>query len=218
MKLGVLGACVLAGCGFSPQAGSSVDARAQVHDDAPLQGVDAHVVQAPDAKVWLDATASAPFDVTACPAEYTNTTISASPNSRYKLVTTLRKLADQLPLCDVDHPGWTHLFVPDTLLEAQQITSHMSSIFYVGVVQPKDQATVTANWVLYTGETVPSVLWSAGQPNDNADGVENNEQNFAAIETTSGTLNDVDSSYLFAAVCECDGKAIPANVAAMIAQ
>lgn len=216
MKLVVLGMFAIAACGFNP-SGAPVDAHAHAGSDATTAGPDAHV-GSPDAHEFHDAMPNT-FDVTQCPTGYTNNTIASSPNSRYRVISTLQHLADHLPLCDADHPGWTHLIVPNTLQEAQEVTAVMNSnIFYVGAVQPKNMAAVDAGWVLYTGEPVPDAVWGAGQPNDNNDNFENNEQNFAAIDNAGGKVNDVNPTFSYMAVCECDGKPIPQTVASVIAQ
>ena len=70
---------------------------------------------------------------------------------------------------------------------------------------------------LVTGGAMPAT-WQGGQPNDNGGG-EDNEQNFAAADNGGdGRLNDVSGGFGYRAVCECDGNAIPANIAMAIQQ
>jgi hypothetical protein len=207
----------LGGCGFTPSQSPS---------DAPASGPDghggadaavirdAHVFS--DAHVFLDAPAVTPFDPAQCPVAYTNNTITASPNTRYKILTDMATLKSQSDECNADHPGWTHLVVLDTVAEAQQIHSHMGgNFYYVGAVQPPGQATPGAGWLQLTGAAVPDALWQSGQPNDNGNS-ENNEQNFTAVDDSTGLMNDVNGAYQYQAVCECDGQAItPAALAAL---
>ncbi|HET9987878.1 MAG TPA: hypothetical protein VFQ65_05145, partial [Kofleriaceae bacterium] len=168
-----------------------------------------------DGHVFVDAPPD-PFDPALCPPAYTNNTITASPNTRYKILTDMATLPNQSNECNADHPGWTHLIVLDTVQEAQQIHTHMAgNFYYVGAVQPKDQATPATGWLQLTGAVVPSELWQVAQPNDNGN-AENNEQNFVAVDDSTGLMNDVNGAFQYQAVCECDGQAIaPAALAAL---
>ena len=211
MKL--IAVIMLAGCGFTPSQGTS---------DAPASGSDGHgggsdagVIRDAheflDAHVFMDAPAVTPFDPAMCPADYTNNTITASPNTRYKILSDMATVKAQSDECNADHPGWTHLAVLDTVQEAQQIHSHMGgNFYYVGAVQPVSQATPNSGWLQLTGAAVPSAMWQTGQPNDNGGGIETNAQNFAAVDDSSGLMNDVNGAFQYQAVCECDGLAISA--------
>jgi hypothetical protein len=199
-------------CGFTPSA-VGVDADPI---DAPSHGqLDAHV-NPPDAFVFHDAPAQLPFDPAMCPTGYTNNTVTASPNSRYRVVGTPAKFSAQSTLCNADHPGWTHLVVLDTTQEATEIHAALGgTAYYVGAVQPRDQPTPATGWLQFTGAAVPAELWQSGQPNDNGD-AENNEQNVAAADDSSGLMNDVSGLYSYVAVCECDGNPLaPAVITAL---
>jgi len=166
----------------------------------------------------MDAPAVTPFDPAMCPAGYSNTTISASPNTRYKILTSMATLKMQSDLCNADHPGWTHLIVLDTVLEAQQIHSHMNgNFYYVGAVQPPNQASPATGWLQLTGADVSTDLWQQFQPNDNNNS-ESNEQNFAAVDDSTGLMNDVNGTFQYQAVCECDGQPISAAALAALNQ
>ena len=164
---------LVAGCGFTPSQSAS-DAHAsgsngQLGPDAAV-AVDAHAFH--DGHAFMDAAPPDPFDPTMCPVDYSNNTITASPNTRYKILTDMATLTTQSNECNGDHPGWTHLVVLDTVREAQQIHSHMGgNFYYVGAVQPPNQATAGTGWLQLTGAAVPSDLWQVSQPNDNGDGV-----------------------------------------------
>jgi hypothetical protein len=207
---------LVAGCGFTPTQGTS-DARTSGPDGNV--GPDAHVVDAHavlDAHVVMDGPGPDPFDPAMCPVDYTNNTITASPNTRYKILTDMAPVITQSNECNGDHPGWTHLAVLDTVQEAQQINAHMGGYFYyVGAVQPAGQAMPGDGWLQLTGAPVPAEMWQPSQPNDNGN-AENDEQNFASVDDSSGLMNDVARGYQYRAVCECDGEAIsPAALAAL---
>jgi len=201
-------------CGFTPNS-ASVDAHSD-HPDAHQNPDAAPHVTPPDAFVFLDATTPV-FDPAMCPMGYTNNTVTASPNSRYRIITQSAGFSTQYTACRDDHPGWTHLVVLDTTMEATQIHASLAgNSYYVGAVQPPDQATTGTGWLQLTGEAVPTDVWESGQPNDNGDGVENNEQNLTAVDDSSALMNDVAGGYQFLGVCECDGKPIaPAALAAL---
>jgi len=199
----------LAGCGFSPNPGTS-DA-ASGHSSGSDAGTVMDAREFHDAKVFMDGPTVTPFDPANCPSDYSNNTITASPNSRYKIVTDMTTVKSHSDECNADHPGWTHLIVLDTVQEAQQIHSHMGgNFYYVGAVQPANQAAPDAGWLQLTGAAVPSTLWQQFQPNDNGGSSETNAQNFAAVDDSTGLMNDVNGTYQYQAVCECDGQAISA--------
>jgi hypothetical protein len=206
MKL--LGAIFVAACGFSPNSASSGDAPIQIDSPKPIDAqIDGHDVTSPDAKVFMDATLPT-FDPANCPAGYTNNTISASPNSRY-LVTQAGSFGQVNTSCNGGHPGWTHLVVFDTAQEATQIRTAVNGFYYVGAVQPQNQATAATGWLWFTGAAVPANMWQQDQPNDNGGSdQENNEQNVAVSDDSTGLLNDSQTTYNFSGVCECDGLTI----------
>jgi Lectin C-type domain len=207
------------GCGFSPLAtmGAEDDQQPPPLDDASSQHDGSIVMDArADAQVFLDAPV-AEFDPALCPAGYAVNNVTVEPSSRYRLIAAGRTLKVHDADCDDDHPGWTHLVTLESNTEGQQIRDHMTNkTFYVGAVQLRNQAQTNASWFLVTGDPMPAT-WQTGQPNDNG-GSENNEQNFAAADSANdGRLNDVSGSYSYYAVCECDGKPVPAEMANAIA-
>ncbi|CAN5507557.1 hypothetical protein BH11MYX1_BH11MYX1_06530 [soil metagenome] len=216
MKLGYLMLSATAACGFAPQA-SSVDAREQPLD---ASSDDAHGDGPPPdgQKVFLDAP-PALFELSMCPTSYTASLSSTMTVSRYR-VTQSGTATTLEALCEADHPGWTHLIVLDVANEGYQMAHAIepSVAFWAGAVQPKAQATPSTGWVWFSGDAIAATAWSSQQPNDNNDGVENNEQNFAYVDSFGGTMNDSAATYSFSGICECDGVAVPATVAAMIAQ
>jgi hypothetical protein len=140
--------------------------------------------------------------------------------SRYRVISSTDNVSVQSADCNDDHAGWTHLVVLDNTTEAAQVRTTLvtSSTYYVGAVQTRDSNAEGAGWLAFTGGALATGVWQSNQPNDNSDGVEDNEQNFAAADdSASGLLNDVSGSNSYRAVCECDGQAIPAPVAAAFA-
>jgi|GEM_PF-2239807 len=225
MKLLVLITASIAACSFAPQQASSLDApdtRAPDTREPDTREIDAQVDghQLPsDAKMFLDAPPPTPFDVSMCPASYISTVSSTSTVSRYRITGT-GNAAWAEAACEADHPGWTHLLVAGVTGESGQIAAIIPghAVFWLGAVQPKNQATPATGWVWASGAPVPVNAWSANQPNDNADGTEDNDQNFAYVDFASGTINDSGANYSFNGVCECDGVPVPANVQAYFAQ
>jgi uncharacterized Zn-binding protein involved in type VI secretion len=213
MKLAAL--ILVSACGFSPSNAIGVDADHPMID-APKVQIDAHVNPPLDAFVFEDAPAVEAFDPANCPIGYSNNTVTASPSSRYRIVGQPAVFGTQQTICAGDHPGWTHLVVLDTQLEATQIeTALAGNAYYVGAIQPPNQQSPDVGWLQFTGEAVPADMWQINQPNDNGD-VENNEQNFVAADNSTGLLNDVSGTYSYLAVCECDGKPIaPAVITAL---
>lgn len=219
MKLGDLTAMLaiaMSACGFAPQA-YAVDGRDRL--DAATSDSDGSSILPDGQVVTPDAPPATPFDLAMCPASYSSALTSTMTLSRYRL--TPSGTAKNLEAaCEADHPGWTHLMVLDVATEGSQMAHALDPavVFWVGAVQPKNQASVSAGWSWFSGAAVPASAWSPSQPNDNNDGTENNDQNFAYVDSFSGTLNDSAPTYSFNGICECDGVPVPANVATMIAQ
>jgi hypothetical protein len=208
----------LAACGFTPNqapADASHDPDASHLIDA-REFHDAHVFD--DAHVFMDAMTPPVFDPTLCPSDYSNNSITSSPNTRYRIIPDMHGFVAQNADCNDDHPGWTHLFVIDSITEAQQIKSHLGQPYYVGAVQPRDSSGAAIGWLAFTGAAVDPSFWQGGQPNDNDfTPFENNDQNFAAADDTTGLLNDVSGSFQYQAVCECDGLPVSTAAAQAIA-
>ncbi len=211
----------MAGCGFTPgQQAAAIDSRNSAID-GPGELVDArpdaHV--SADAKLFLDGPSTASFDVAMCPSSYTAQLPATAAVSRYR-VAPMGMVGAVEGACEADHPGWTHLLVPDVANEGYQMYHALNQpvTFWVGAVQPRNQAHQDDGWVYLSGAPVPTAAWSALQPNDDNDGVEDNEQNFAVIDSGGGTLNDSQPTYQFYGICECDGIPIPATVAGYLAQ
>jgi hypothetical protein len=192
-----------AGCSFTLPAEHAIDDGKPA--DGPTNGA---------ADASIDA---AVFDPAQCPAGYANNGITASPDSRYRLIDSDAAFATHHVDCNDDKTGWTHLVVLDTVQEAQQIRAIITTrTYYAGVVQPRSSGQPGAGWLLFNGAGMATGLWQSGQPNDNS-GSENNEQNFAAADDGTGLLNDVSGTTSYRGVCECDGKPIPKSVSDTIA-
>src|SRR5450432_3408397 len=101
MKLVVI--ILVSACGFTPSV-AGVDADHHPMIDAHAQ-IDAHV-NPPDAFVFHDAPAQVPFDPASCPTGYTNNTVTASPNSRYRVINVAANFMAQNTICNADHSGW----------------------------------------------------------------------------------------------------------------
>jgi hypothetical protein len=156
-----------------------------------------------------------PFTPDMCPNSY-DEVIASVPGSRYRRNNNDRPFATHHADCNDDAPGWTHLFVPDTLAESIEAAMwNTGRIKYVGIVQMPGQAAVDTGWYRFTGE--PNVIvWDVqtNEPND-LDGVENGELQLTAIYG-QGDLFDVGGVTPYSAICECDGRAIDPVVAAYI--
>jgi len=123
--------------------------------------------------------------------------------------------------CNSDLAGATHLASLDTAAEITElkgaviaravtpITNH-----YVGVVQQRDQADLTAGWLVFGGGPLPAMMWSAGQPNDDP-APESNDENLGALNLAD-LLNDTTGDVSYPAICECDGVPIAPTVAGLI--
>jgi hypothetical protein len=208
-----------AACSFSPGQQQSnpgdgplpIDTRDDILIDTPL---------AIDAKVFLDAPPDAPFDPEAqCPAEYAIALNDVVSTSRYRLIAASLDWPLHQTDCADDLVGATHLVVFEEVLEAQQLGALVAvpGTFLVGYFQELNQATVGAGWHTLTGDDVAgnSTIWAVGQPNDDGGG-ENNAQNRGFVGGGSPLIQDGPASFDAPAVCECDGKPIPAAIAAML--
>lgn len=150
-----------------------------------------------------------------CPPSY-DVTIPSSTSS-YRVIDTDGDFVTQRAACSADVPGATHLASLDTAAEIIELRDMLvarairTGNHYVGVAQQPNQATTTDGWFTFNGGALPMNMWSAGQPNDDLAG-ENNEENLAAINTND-RLNDATGDFAYPAVCECDGVPLDPTVA-----
>ena len=206
-RIGLL-ACVVAVTPGCRQLFGIDDTSVAGGGDAPPGTADATIADAapPDA---------VQFSPEMCPVGYGDT-IASVPGSRYRRNNNNVPFAMHHADCNDDAPGWTHLMVPDTLAESMTAAGwNPGRIKYVGVVQAPAQLALDAGWFRFSGE--PNVIeWDTfgNEPNDN-DGVENGENQLAAI-LSQGDLFDVGGATDYSAICECDGRGIDPTVAAYI--
>lgn len=195
-------------CSFTPGqlAVQEIDAAIE-QSDAP---VDVAIDAVPDARAFDPA-----LD---CPTSY-DVTIGES-TTRYRIITTEANFATQYAACNADLADATHLASPETQTELVAIRTHLGGTFapsrkyYLGIVQPPNQAAVDVGWLVYSGGPVPPNQWENGEPED-AGGGENNAQNVSSLWVDSG-LTDSGGALAYGALCECDGIPIaPAALAAI---
>jgi hypothetical protein len=201
--IAIAGGC--AACGFTPATVESSGA------DASVPVADGPDTPVPDATPAIDAG----FSVARCPGSYT-IAIASKPMSRYRVDLTPRVLTLHRDACNSDALGITHLVVLDDETEAAELQNASGTTnYYVGAIQARDQPTTSAMWFAVTGGELAPSTWQINQPNDNAD-VENNEQNAAAADSSSGLLNDIPTNATYYAICECDGLAVDPTIDALI--
>jgi hypothetical protein len=160
------------------------------------------------------------FDPSVCPVDYL-TIIPSVPTSRYRLLLTSAKYSAQHANGVDDEMGLTHLVVFNSHAEAKEVGAAYgmaagigpNSVFYIGAVQPPNQASPSSSWLWLTGGPVVET-WANGAPND-GDNVENNREN-AARSVWSGLLEDAFPTLLGNAVCECDGVAVEPTIATYV--
>lgn len=154
------------------------------------------------------------FNNANCPSAYEREL--ASSNSRYRVILAPAIYREQHADCADDSTGWTHLATID---DAQELTSLITilpaSYTYVGGVQLRDQAMVTAGWRWLDGRPI-SLSWAASpraQPED-GDAIEDNAENITLL--AAGGLHDETGIRAYSAICECDGVSVDPALAAVI--
>lgn len=198
--------CIVAGCSFTPGRLAPKTDDAAIADARSDVAIDA----VPDAPRGFDAGLD-------CPTSY-DVSIGES-SSRYRIITVEANFATQYAACNADLAGATHLASPETDTELTDIRTHLLGTFalsrkyYLGIVQPSNQATVDAGWIVYSGGPLPPNHWEIGEPED-AGGGENNAQNVSSLWVDTG-LTDSGGGVSYGALCECDG--IPIAAAALAA-
>jgi hypothetical protein len=210
MRVSCIAIVLLTGCGFHISgAGSATtdDADAPMDmDTGSDSGMDADI----DARD-IDASIDGPF-VTPCPADYSVT----SGTSKYKLQTVGRTYRAQYMACMTEG---THLAVIDSAQEALALrqlidgtsglpTSSFGPFVFIGSAQQPGQPMTSAGramgWISATGPFTSASFWENGEPND-ISGVENGDEDFAAIWRGHDLIVDLAGNGSFAGVCECDG-------------
>lgn len=160
------------------------------------------------------------FSVASCPSGY-----MALPGatSRYRVIVNPGKAWIHSDACTADLEGATHLVAIDDVPELRLVESAVTSTgniaqnkAWVGAVQPRMQGGVDVGWISATGEPIaPGTLWDNNEPNDGGQ-IEDNGENFAAIERNRMGLVDFNTNDDYGAMCECDGKPLaPAALAAI---
>jgi hypothetical protein len=190
---------LVAGCGF--RISGSADPGAMDADPDTGEAIDADLDGNP-----MDAMIDAPVLASDCPPTYV---AIGTLVSRYRLISTAADAEAQFTACN---GGGTHLAVVDTQTEANAlrqfidgITNLPSSFVYIGSVQDPTAMTTAGGWISATG-AFNDDFWQNGEPNDTA-GIENGDEQFAAIWRLHDLLADVSNSKM-PALCECDGLAV----------
>jgi len=209
---------LLAGCGFQSQRSLSGDT-AQAPDAAlPSPAPDATAGGEPDA----GARPTGPFDYARCPATYTNNDL-AGP-SRYRVITDGHRAWEQSDACNLDLPGATHLVIFETAAELSRAVAFVDhprtgiahDAVWVGGVQRPTAAQPRDGWLGFDGAALID-MWQPGDPDDGGNsGEADHLEQFALIDRDSAGLADDDGRLELGAICECDGKSVPAAVLAAI--
>ncbi len=169
--------------------------------------------------VLIDDAGGPPFDPTTCPTNYV---VVPTLTSRYRLIIDGHPGWTQSDTCAADVPGATHLAVLGDLPETMAI-QHLVDTFalgiagsatYIGGIQVQNQHTPETGWLSITGGTM-FAAWATGEPND-ADGTENGQEQFVALAIGRAYHVDYAGTSALGAVCECDGRRVSAEAAALI--
>ncbi len=215
----VIALAVVTGCGFHI-SGSGEPAVADANPTID-SGMDAEI----DAMV--DPEIDAPIDsppMLECPVSYITV---GNETSKYKLHATGRTFVGQHNTCVAEG---THLAVIDTIEEAAALrqlvdatsglpTSSFGPFVFIGSAQldgqPMTSAGRSMGWISATGPFTSAPFWENGEPND-ISGVENGDEQFAAIWRDHDLLVDLAGNGSFAGLCECDGKPITVEFLALM--
>ena len=165
------------------------------------------------------------FHPAMCPASYTITIDSSTSTSRYYMRTATTSFWMHHSGCKGDLPGATHLMLPDSAAEINEIVAATldmatgSNEVFVGAAQNIATATSpTTGWTRVDGNSVDPSLWLPQEPNDGDGNEVNHAENIASINRTYSMMNDtVGATATSPAICECDGKSVPPSVESILA-
>jgi hypothetical protein len=206
---------VIAGCGFG---GSSSDGSADTStDNEDVTTDDVTGDDNPD-----DSSTDAPtFDFSSCPEEL-YIAVEGAP-SRYRFGTTNSNAYDAFNVCSGDLAEATHAVVFETQAELdalqRQVRETRAGKYWIGAIQPLQQATPGTGWIWITGGTVPAPWWRGpveptdyNDEDDEVDGDEHDFEQFARIDNDAATgLVDAPGGFDGFFLCECDGVPIDAD-------
>jgi hypothetical protein len=195
---------LLVGCDFRLRLGAD----APGDDVLPIDAADPDAADAPA----IDGPpVDAPWSAADCPSDYVAVGNQAT---RYHIHFNSAGVLAHHVSCATEG---THLAVIETQQEASALrqfiddsvglpTTTSGILVYIGAVQRDSQVATGAGWLFATGP-FNSAFWNIGEPDDGA-GVENDEEQVAAIWRDHNLLADVPFDFPIAGICECDGKAI----------
>ena len=152
------------------------------------------------------------FTISDCPSTYDVVLASTQATSRYRVVFSVNPFWEHETACSSHLPGATHLLIPDSVQELDELVLAYSGInFYVGAVQDPTMTSPSAGWIRLDG-AVNLVGWSLDQPDDENDNEEDHNSQIAYVSSVAagGRLFDASGLVNFRAVCECDGRPISA--------
>jgi hypothetical protein len=212
-QCGATGVCQTSGyCSFPDTSCMS----GQKYDDTAGPNAGACVGEEPG----IDASV---FDPATCPSTY-SITISSS-TSRYAIRTSLSSFWMHHTACKADLAGATHLLVPSSaqeLLEVMGATETMAAgedEFFVGVAQDISVASATdVGWTNLDGSATNPALWLSPLPFDSDGNEADHDANVAVVSRMYAKLGDASGAAAASpALCECDGKPVPALVESILA-
>lgn len=184
-------------------------------------------IATPDGAGAAAAAPDSAFDVAACPASYSTVLSGVSGPSRYRVITSGGKAADQSDACNRDLEGATHLIVLDSMPELVAVAALVDSApdnaiahnaVWVGGVQPRTAAQPRDQWLGF--DDLPLIdQWAGGEPNDGAGGPgeSDHSEQFVMVEHNKHYLTDAANSTTSGALCECDGRPVGAIATTTIA-
>lgn len=155
-----------------------------------------------------------------CPKDYISIGTSAT---QYSLHATAMSLRAHHDLCTQEG---THLAVLDSSAEALALRQYIDGInglpsgefgvfVWIGAAQRANESLPTSGWINATGGTFDASLWNFAEPNDLA-GVENGQEDVAALWQQHDFVADVDEDGDHAGLCECDGTPITQEYANLV--
>lgn len=176
---------------------------------------DAQTNESPDVVPDLDAG----FDYAQCPASYN---ASLPGPTRYRVIPDGHRAWEQSDNCNLDLPGATHLVILETDIEAQAVVAFMQTdrgiadgAVRIGAFQRRVATQTAAEWLGFDGRPLVDA-WNPGEPNDLDDDEGDHSEQFVNIQRGYPGMNDSGGAFAAGALCECDGKALSADVIAAI--
>jgi hypothetical protein len=150
-------------------------------------------------------------------------TMESAPGHTYWLMRSGPSVAEYVQQCNDASSGRTHLFAPATLENVLQMTGELQAAqtgvrgMLAGIVQNPTAISNSDAWFTIVGEPVAVAWWAPGQPDD-ADGDEaDHAEQLGGFRSDLLGLIDDDNEGYDGAICECDSRAVDADVVANLA-